>query len=59
MLGPFWNGYRKCPICRAEIGEPCVALSARIVEGRPDQVPVPLLLAHKMRQHRTSRDWFA
>lgn len=49
-----WNLYRKCSqVCRAEIGQPCVSQSGRVVNGRPDGVQINLLAPHKARKLRT------
>lgn len=51
-----WGTYRKCSqVCGAEIGEPCVSLSGRIIGGRPDQVRTALTHAHAARKRRTPR----
>ena len=51
-----WNLYRKCSqVCRAEIGQPCISLSGKIVEGRPDNVRTELTVPHKARKLRTRR----
>ena len=51
-----WNDYRKCSqVCRAEMGQPCFALSGRIVDGQPDRVFTPLLFPHASRRRRARR----
>jgi hypothetical protein len=47
-----WQGWRKCSICAAEIGEACTSLSGLIVDGRPDKVSVELILPHRARKPR-------
>jgi hypothetical protein len=47
-----WHAWRKCPICSAEIGEPCTSLSGLIVGGQPDKVSVELILPHRARKAR-------
>jgi hypothetical protein len=49
-----WNLYRKCSqVCRAEIGQPCISLSGRIVNGRPDGIRRELSVPHPSRKRRT------
>jgi len=49
-----WNLYRKCTqVCRAQIGEPCITLSGRIIDGRPDGIRHAMLVPHKSRKLRT------
>lgn len=48
-----WETFRRCPVCRAEIGEACRALSGRVAGGRPDGVSTPLAHAHAARKRRT------
>lgn len=51
-----WDLYRKCSqICRAEIGQPCVSRSGRIVNGQPDGVLTALAVPHKARKIRTRK----
>jgi hypothetical protein len=51
-----WNLYRKCSqVCGAEIGQPCVSRSGRIVEGRPDGVRTVLAVPHVSRKRRVRR----
>lgn len=52
-----WNALRKCPICAAETGQPCLALSGLIAQfeagaARPDQVEVRLDVPHRARVWR-------
>lgn len=28
-----WSRYQKCPVCHAELGQPCLALSGRNTNG--------------------------
>jgi hypothetical protein len=46
------KGYRKCPICSAEIGEPCKSMSARVVDGYPDGVQTLTVRPHGYRKRR-------
>jgi len=50
-----WSLYRKCSICDAEIGEPCVSQSGFIVGGQPDRVRTELAAPHKARKPRTRK----
>lgn len=50
---PDWNEYRKCSGCQMPTGSPCIALSGRIVNGRPDNVVTVLSFPHKGRERRT------
>ncbi len=51
-----WTRYRKCSqICRAEIGEPCFALSGTVANGQPDGVRTFLAAPHKARKLRARR----
>lgn len=47
-----WDLYRKCPIEKAETGEPCTSLSGRVVGGQPDGVLTILEHPHGARQLR-------
>lgn len=47
--------YRACPVCRVKLGEPCVSLSGKIVNGRPDNVRTELPQPHTLRKRRTRR----
>jgi hypothetical protein len=50
-----WS-YRKCGVCRAEIGQPCYTVSGTVVNGRPDYVRTPLYShAHVTRLKRTRK----
>lgn len=35
MSAPDWSRYRKCPVCFAELGEPCLELSGLSATGGP------------------------
>jgi hypothetical protein len=51
-----WSEYRACTqVCRAPLGQPCVALSGRVVGGRPDGVRTLLPVQHGARKRRTRR----
>ena len=50
-----WHAFRKCPVCRREIGAPCVSASGTLVNGRPDGKLTPLRHAHVARKRRTGR----
>lgn len=51
-----WSTYRKCSqVCAAPIGEPCVSLSGKVVNGRPDGVRTVLAVPHNARKRRTVR----
>jgi hypothetical protein len=51
-----WDDYRKCSqVCGAEIGEPCVSQSGRVVNGRPDRIVTVLTKPHVSRKRRTGR----
>lgn len=50
-----WDDYRKCPICRREIGHPCVSMSGAIHGGRPDGKLTPLPHPHVARKRRAGR----
>lgn len=51
-----WSAYRACSqVCRAPIGQPCVSLSSKVVDGRPDGVRIELDQPHKARKPRTRR----
>jgi len=54
MLG-YPEGYRACPVCKAELGQSCRSLSGRVVDGRPDGVAVDLDHPHQARKRRTRR----
>ena len=47
-----WRRYRQCKTCLAPIGVPCTALSAEIVDGRPQGGVVELLKPHPNRELR-------
>lgn len=50
-----WSVYRKCRICRAEIGEACEALYSRVENGAPAGARRELLVPHGFRQRRRGR----
>jgi hypothetical protein len=50
-----WADYRLCPVCRAAIGAPCVALNGRVAGGQPDGVLTPLTVPHAARKRRQRR----
>lgn len=50
-----WSAWRACGICRTPLGEPCRALSGRIVAGQPDGVRTALEVPHRGRKRRTGR----
>lgn len=50
-----WVNYGACPVCLAQGGKPCVALSGRVAGGRPDGVRTPLPRAHALRKRRAGR----
>lgn len=50
-----WLAYRKCRVCNAGCGNPCVARSGRIVDGRPDGVLRELPQPHTVRRLRVPR----
>lgn len=45
-----WSAFRRCRVCRAATGRPCVALSGRVAGGRPDGNPVELDVPHAARR---------
>ena len=47
-----WQDYRKCPVCRAAIGDPCTALTGGGPLGLDKQ---ELFLPHVSRQLRKGR----
>jgi hypothetical protein len=48
-----WGRYRKCPVCAAEIGEPCTVLTGYVVDGLgKNPVIVPAAAPHVGRQLR-------
>lgn len=49
----MWMAFRACPVCKVRLGEPCVSLSGRVVNGRPDHVAVLLSEPHRSRKMRT------
>jgi hypothetical protein len=50
-----WSQYRACGICKVRLGEPCISLSGRVVDGRPDGVRTVLTRAHGGRRPRRRR----
>ena len=50
-----WTAYQKCPVCKAELGQACRAMSGRIAGGRPDGKAWPLPHAHAARKRRAGR----
>jgi len=50
-----WSKYRACPVCKVALGMPCVSLSGRVVNGRPDGVRTVLPIPHTIRPLRTGR----
>jgi len=50
-----WSKWRACPVCRAELGNPCRALSGRVEGGRPDGVATALPMPHAKRQPTRGR----
>lgn len=50
-----WNLWRKCRVCRADIGVACRTLSGRIINGRPDGIARYMLVPHKSREPRKIR----
>lgn len=52
---PYPAQYRACPVCRVKLGEKCISLSGKVVNGRPDQVRTELDKPHVMRKRRTRK----
>lgn len=50
-----WDDWRKCQVCGAGTGAPCVARSGRVVYGRTDGVVVKLPQPHTVRVRRSGR----
>lgn len=46
------KGYRQCPVCRAELGEPCKSMSGKVVNGYPDKVETLTIRPHAYRKRR-------
>ena len=67
--GPFgcathsveWSAFGFCRVCRANRGEPCLALSGRVAGGRPDGNAVKLQHPHAYRSPLAAarRKWAA
>lgn len=55
--GPVYpDDYRACSqVCRAPLGQPCISLSGKVVDGRPDGVRTELAKPHKARKLRVKR----
>ena len=51
-----WGAYGACSkVCRARTGQPCVAMSGRILAGRPDGVRRELPVPHAARRRLSRR----
>jgi hypothetical protein len=53
--GDDFNDFKRCPVCHAVTGAPCVALNGRVVNGQPDGVATRLPRAHTTRKRRKGR----
>lgn len=53
-----WWDWRKCPICRADMGEACYALSGRVAGHRPDGAITLLKRPHAGRSRRSGRSGY-
>lgn len=49
MTAVDWSRYRKCPVCFAKIGEPCLSQSGLTIGG---QAAIPLDTPHFRRELR-------
>lgn len=47
--------YQKCPTCGAAMGEPCIALFSKIIDGSPGGERALLPRAHGHRRKRAGR----
>lgn len=55
MKAAEWLRYRKCPVCKAMIGDPCRSTSGAVFDGRPDGVVRELGTPHNARGLRSGR----
>lgn len=50
-----WADYQKCPTCGAGMGEACIALYSKVIDGRPGGDRALLPRAHGHRHKRAGR----
>lgn len=54
MTAVDWNSFRKCPVCAAEMGEPCIEFLGRyVLEGEIVWVQNDIGVPHRGRKQRT------
>jgi hypothetical protein len=54
-IATAWDRWRKCTVCLAPTGEPCVSLNGSVVNGQTDGVATVLLEPHRARLPRKER----
>lgn len=50
-----WSTMRKCGVCGAKTGEPCIARSSTIADGRADESVYVLPRPHSLRLPRKGK----
>lgn len=58
MLAEFdgdFSPFQKCPVCRAELGEPCTVRSGRVVDGHAVGPVINANRPHIARKRRAGR----
>lgn len=52
-----WSSWRRCPVCFAPLGDPCLVLTGRVIQGVHALVATDVVRdrPHSVREPRTRR----